>query len=240
MALSITRRDYDHHTEQVHAAGGPWVRDVMLGLNDGLVASFAVTSGVAGAFTTGNSAVMAGLSEMLGGAVAMGLAAFISARSQVEFYQSEIEREREEIERWPDRERDEISAIYREKGFAGPLLEQIVAHITSDPDRWSNVMMREELGFNEESFDRPLRSALAVGSSYLCGAFVPVWPYIFFEPTRGVLISAISTVVVLFAVGALKTIITSRSWWRSGFESMLTGIAAASVTYAAGRLFAAR
>ncbi|MEA2649297.1 MAG: vacuolar iron transporter family protein, partial [Candidatus Binataceae bacterium] len=118
MALSITRREYDHHTEQVHAVGGPWVRDVMLGLNDGLVASFAVTSGVAGAFTTGNAAVMAGLSEMLGGAVAMGLAAFISARSQVEFYQSEIEREREEIERWPDRERDEISAIYREKGFA--------------------------------------------------------------------------------------------------------------------------
>src|SRR5229473_2562018 len=203
MALSIRRREYDHHTEQVHAAGGPWVRDVMLGLNDGLVASFAVTSGVAGAFTTGNAAVMAGLSEMLGGAVAMGLAAFISARSQVEFYQSEIEREREEIERWPDRE-------------------------------------REELGFNEESFDRPLRSAFAVGSSYLCGAFVPVWPYIFFEPTQGVLISAISTVVVLFAVGALKTIITSRSWWRSGFESMMTGIAAASVTYAAGRLFAAR
>jgi len=66
MALSITRREYDHHTEQVHAAGGPWVRDVMLGLNDGLVASFAVTSGVAGAFTTGNAAVMAGLSECLG------------------------------------------------------------------------------------------------------------------------------------------------------------------------------
>jgi VIT1/CCC1 family predicted Fe2+/Mn2+ transporter len=240
MALSIHRREYDHHTEQVHAAGGPWVRDVMLGLNDGLVASFAVTSGVAGAFTTGNAAVMARLSEMLGGAVAMGLAAFISARSQVEFYESEIEREREEIERWPEREREEISAIYRDKGFAGPLLEQIVAHITSDPERWSNVMMREELGFNEESFDRPLRSAIAVGSSYLCGAFVPVWPYIFFEPTVGVLISAISTVVVLFAVGALKTIITSRSWWRSGFESMLTVIAAASVTYAAGRLFAAR
>jgi VIT1/CCC1 family predicted Fe2+/Mn2+ transporter len=177
---------------------------------------------------------------MLGGAVAMGLAAFISARSQVEFYESEIEREREEIERWPERERDEISTIYRNKGFAGPLLEQIVAHITSDPERWSNVMMREELGFNEESFDRPLRSAFAVGLSYLFGAFVPVWPYIFFEPTEGVLISAISTIVVLFAVGALKTIITSRSWWRSGFESMLTGIAAASVTYAAGRLFAAR
>jgi VIT1/CCC1 family predicted Fe2+/Mn2+ transporter len=238
--LSIRRREYDHHTEQVHAAGGSWVRDVMLGLNDGLVASFAVTSGVAAAFTTGNVAVMAGLSEMLGGAVAMGLAAFISARSQIEFYVSEIARERDEIARWPEREREEISQIYRNKGFGGSLLEQIVAHITADPVRWSNVMMREELGFNEESFDVPLRSAFAVGLSYLAGAAVPVWPYIFFEPQKGLVVSAISTVAVLFGVGAVKTIITSRSWWRSGLESMATGIAAAAVTYGAGRLFAAR
>lgn len=240
MAFSILSREYDHHTEQVHAAGGSWVRDVMLGLNDGLVASFAVTSGVAGAFVTGNAAMMAGLSEMLGGAVAMGLAAFISARSQIEFYQSEIERERDEIRRWPDREREEISAIYRKKGFAGPLLDQIVAHITADPERWSNVMMREELGFNADSFDSPRRSALAVGLSYLGGAAVPVWAYIFFEPGRALEVSAVSTVAVLFAVGALKTIITSRSWWRSGLESMLVGVAAAGATYVAGRMFAAR
>jgi VIT1/CCC1 family predicted Fe2+/Mn2+ transporter len=240
MALSIRKREYDHHTEKVHAVGGSWVRDVMLGLNDGLVASFAVTSGVAGAFPTGNAAVMAGLSEMLGGAVAMGLAAFISARSQIEFYESEIERERDEIERWPDREREEIRQIYRNKGFRGALLDQIVGHITADPDRWSNVMMREELGFNEESFESPVRSGIAVGCSYLIGAAVPVWPYLFFEPTRGIVISAISTIVVLFGVGALKTIITSRSWWRSGLESMMTGATAAAVTYGAGRLFAAR
>ena len=240
MPLSIRRREYDHHTEQVHAAGGSWVRDVMLGLNDGLVASFAVTSGVAAAFTTVNVAVMAGLSEMLGGAVAMGLAAFISARSQIEFYVSEIARERDEIARWPEREREEISQIYRNKGFAGSLLEQIVAHITADPERWSNVMMREELGFNEESFDVPLRSAFAVGLSYLAGAAVPVWPYVFIEPQTGLVVSAISTVAVLFGVGAVKTIITSRSWWRSGLESMATGIAAAAVTYGAGRLFASR
>ena len=82
MDFSIRKREYDHHTEQVHAAGGASLRDLMLGLNDGLVASFAVTSGVAGAFTSGDIVVMAGLAEMLGGAVSMGLAAFISARSR--------------------------------------------------------------------------------------------------------------------------------------------------------------
>ena len=176
MAFSIRRREYDHHTEQVHAAGGSSLRDLTLGLNDGLVASFAVTSGVAGAFNSSNIVVMAGLAEMLGGAVSMGLAAFISARSQVEFYHSEIERERDEIRRWPEREREEIRTIYRAKGFSGELLDRIVRHITSDPERWSDVMMREELGLAVESFDRPLRSALTVGFSYLAGASTIIIP----------------------------------------------------------------
>jgi len=149
MAIAIRKREYDHHTEEVHAAGGASIRDLMLGLNDGMVASFAVTSGVAGAFDAARIVIMAGIAETLGGAVSMSLAAFISARSQIEFYQSEIEREREEIQRWPDRESEEIRTIYRNKGFTGPLLDQIVAHITGEPERWRNVMMREELGFSE-------------------------------------------------------------------------------------------
>ncbi len=171
MAFSIRRREYEHHTEQVHIAAGANLRDVMLGLNDGLVASFAVTSGVAGAFTRSPGVIMmAGLAEMLGGAVSMALAAFISARSQREFHESEIAREREEIRRWPERERDEIRTIYKQKGFTGQLLDRIVSHITSEPERWAAVMMREELGFTAESFDPPFKSGLVVGLSYLVGA----------------------------------------------------------------------
>ncbi|MGH7948539.1 MAG: VIT1/CCC1 transporter family protein, partial [Candidatus Binataceae bacterium] len=218
-------------------SGGKALRDLMLGVNDGLVASFAVTSGVAGAFTAERIILMAGLAEMLGGAVSMGLAAYISARSQLEFYQSEIEREREEIQRWPEREREEIKTIYRAKGFSGPLLEQIAEHITADPDRWRGVMMREELGFSDDVFDPPARSALTVGLAYLFGAAVPVLPYALVARADGVMISAIATIVVLFGVGAAKTIITARSWWRSGIESMLIGIAAGTVTYLAGSYF---
>jgi VIT1/CCC1 family predicted Fe2+/Mn2+ transporter len=236
MAHAIRQREYKHHTER-HVAAGVFLRDVMLGLNDGLVASFAVTSGVAGAFTDSRVVMMAGLAEMLGGAVSMGLAAFISARSQIEFYKSEVDRERFEISRFPEQEKNEIRGIYKQKGFSGPLLDQIVAHISGDPDRWADVMMREELGFNEENFESPLKSSMVVGVSYLIGATVPVAPYLFIVPARGIVLSAIITVLVLFAVGAAKTIITSRSWWRSGIESMLTGIAAGAVTYGAGRLF---
>ena len=240
MALPIFRHKPDQHTENEQAPGRYKMREVMLGLNDGLVAAFAVTSGVAAAFTNPKVVVMAGLAEMLGGAVSMGLAAYASARAHYEFYQSERQREHDEIRRWPERERDEVSSIYRKKGFSGALLDQIVNHITAEPARWANVMMREELGFGDDIGESPRRSGLTVGISYLAGAMVPVIPYLFVAPPRGIVISALATVGVLFGVGAAKTLITARSWWRSGLESMAIGIAAAAVTYGAGVLFASR
>jgi VIT1/CCC1 family predicted Fe2+/Mn2+ transporter len=238
MAIEALRREYTHHTERIHSiGGGTSLRDVMLGLNDGLVAAFAVTSGVAGAFTSSRIVVMAGLAEMLGGAVSMGLAAFASARAQMEFYRSEEQRERDEIRLWPDHERDEIRNIYRDKGFSGPLLDQIVAHITADPTRWRSVMMSEELGFGSGIMEPPLRSGLTVGLAYLIGAAVPLVPYLIVAHPLGVLVSALATIIALFVVGAGKTALVTRSWWRSGLESMLIGVVAGAVTYSVGRFF---
>jgi VIT1/CCC1 family predicted Fe2+/Mn2+ transporter len=243
VALSIRKRRLEHHAqhpenEQSAEPGG--MRDLMLGLNDGLVASFAVTSGVAAAFAASRVVVMAGLAEMLGGAISMGAAAFISSRSQVEFYLSEIARERDEMARWPERERDEVRAIYRNKGFSGRLLDEIVTHITADPERWSDVMMREELGLHHEHLEVPHRSALRVGLSYLAGAAIPIVPYTLIAPHAAVMVSAGVTIAALFAVGATKTLFTARPWWRSGLESLAIGVAAAAVTYGAGWMFGAR
>ena len=241
MALQALRSEYTHHTERIHAFGnGTSLRDAMLGLNDGLVAAFAVTSGVAGAFSSNKIVVMAGLAEMLGGGVSMGLAAFASARAHREFYRSEEQRERDEIRKWPERERDEIRSIYRDKGFSGQLLDQIVSHITADPTRWRGVMMREELGFGAEVMEPPLRSALTVGGAYLVGAAMPLLPYMFIEPAIGILISALATIIALFVVGVAKTMLTARPWLRSGLESMTVGAVAAAVTYSVGRAFGTR
>jgi len=241
MALQAFQREFTHHTERIHTVGGGTaLRDAMLGLNDGLVAAFAVTSGVAGAFSSNKIVVMAGLAEMLGGAVSMGLAAFASARAHLEFYRSEEQRERDEIRKWPEHERDEIRSIYRDKGFGGPLLDQIVSHITADPTRWRGVMMREELGFGAEVMEPPVRSALTVGGAYLVGAAVPMLPYLLVEPTAGILLSAIATVMALFVVGAAKTVLTGRAWWRSGLQSMGIGLVAAVVTYSVGRALGTR
>jgi vacuolar iron transporter family protein len=241
MALQAFRREYTHHTERIHAVGGgATLRDAILGLNDGLVAAFAVTSGVAGAFSSSKIVVMAGLAEMLGGAVSMGLAAFASARAHREFYRSEEQRERDEIKKWPEHERDEIRGIYRDMGFSGPLLDQIVSHITADPTRWRSVMMREELGFGAEVMEPPLQSALTVGGAYLIGAAVPLLPYLLVKPAVGTLISAFATIIALFVVGAAKTVLTARPWWRSGLESMMIGAVAAALTYSVGLAFGTR
>jgi vacuolar iron transporter family protein len=241
MALQAFRREYTHHTERIHAVGGgASLRDAILGLNDGLVAAFAVTSGVAGAFSSSKIVVMAGLAEMLGGAVSMGLAAFASARAHREFYRSEEQRERDEIRKWPEHERDEIRGIYRDMGFSGPLLDQIVSHITADPTRWRSVMMREELGFGAEVMEPPLQSALTVGGAYLIGAAVPLLPYLLVKPAVGTLISAFGTIIALFVVGAAKTVLTARPWWRSGLESMMIGAVAAALTYSVGLAFGTR
>ncbi|HTW89823.1 MAG TPA: VIT1/CCC1 transporter family protein [Candidatus Binataceae bacterium] len=243
MASQTGKRKLEHHLqhpedERTVDSGG--MRDVMLGLNDGLVASFAVTSGVAAAFAAPRIAVMAGMAEMLGGAISMAAAAFISSRSQVEIYESEIAREHDEITRWPEHERDEVRAIYRKKGFSGPLLDEIVAHITADPERWRDVMMREELGLHHEHLDVPHRSAVRVGLSYLLGAAIPVIPYTLLGSPRAVTVSASVTILALFIVGAAKTLVTSRSWWRSGLESLAVGVAAAIVTFGAGWMFRTR
>lgn len=229
-----------HEGETEHARSGSLLRDLMLGFNDGLVASFAVTSGVAGAFSNRLVVVMAGLAEMLGGAISMGLAAFISERSAAEFYHNQLRREQEEVERWPELEREEIRVIYRAKGFSGALLDAIVNHITSDPERWCRVMMLEELGLPRPVPGGPLRSGSTVGVSYLAGALVPVLPYLLLDPGPGVALSAVCAALALFTVGAAKTRLTARKWWQSGLETMATGVAAAAVTYAAGWLFSRR
>jgi VIT1/CCC1 family predicted Fe2+/Mn2+ transporter len=233
-------RRYAHHTEQVHARAGKILRDLTLGLNDGMVASFAVTSGVGAASQTSALVIIAGLAETVGGAISMGLAAFASARAQLDFYQSEVERENEEIQFWPEHEREEIRAIYREKGFEGSLLDQIVNHITADRTRWHNVMMREELGFAPESFDPPLRSGLVVALSYLIGALVPVLPYFFAQPRKGVIASAIVALATLFVLGVVKGTITRRPLLRSGVETALIAALAAGAAFIIGRLVGSR
>src|SRR5207248_932876 len=138
--------------------------------NDGLVAAFAVVSGVHGAAASTHIILLAGLAELIGGTIAMGLGAFLAAKSEREFILSEREREEREVVEFPDEERKEVRTIFARKGFRGEALEQMDAHVTADPVFWVDTMMTEELGLTAVPSTAPFRSGLVVAVAYALGA----------------------------------------------------------------------
>jgi len=238
--LLRTREDGATHTEAAHIPGGRSLRDLVFGANDGLVAAFAVVSGVHGAAVSTHIVLLAGLAELIGGTIAMGLGAFLAAKSEREFILSERDREEREIKEFPEEERKEVRTIFARKGFKGSALDEMVEHVTADPVFWVDTMMTEELGLAIAPAVTPIRSGLVVAAAYALGAAFPVIPYALpLEVTTAFRLSVACTLVALFVAGSLKTLMTGRPWLRSGLETVLVGALAAAATFAAGRLIAA-
>jgi VIT1/CCC1 family predicted Fe2+/Mn2+ transporter len=234
-----TRDDGASHTEAAHIPGGRSLRDLVFGANDGLVAAFAVVSGVRGADVSTRIVLLAGLAELIGGTIAMGLGAFLAVKSEREFVSSERQREEREVREFPDEERKEVRTIFARKGFRGQALDQMVQHVTADPVFWVDTMMTEELGLTAVPTGAPLRSGLVVAIAYALGAAFPVIPYALPVPvSTAFALSVGCTLVALFVAGAAKTTMTGRPWLRSGLETVLVGAIAAAAAFAAGRLIA--
>jgi VIT1/CCC1 family predicted Fe2+/Mn2+ transporter len=222
--------------EAWHRLGaGGFLRDVVLGSSDGLVAVLAFVAGVSATLGARRTILLAGLAEMFAGASSMGLGAYLGSKSEREFYQRELAREKAEIVDMPHEEREEIRQIYRKKGFSGGELEMVVDRITEDKDRWLKVMMHEELGFAKSARISPLRSGLAMALAYVVGAAVPIFPYVFLSGTAAFAVSIAATLAVLFAVGATKAQLTQRAWWRAGIEMSLAGGVGTLVCYLIAR-----
>lgn len=224
------------HSEAPHVPGGGIVRELVFGANDGLVAAFAVVSGVHGAAVSGHVVFLAGMVELLGGTIAMGLGGYLALKSEREYYHAERRREEQEIDLYPETERREVTEIFRAKGFSGDVLEAVVARVTAERGRWVDTMMREELGLTLDPHRSPLGSGGATGLAYAFGAAMPTLPYAFAAADAAFRWSITCTLATLFAVGAAKTVVTGLSWWRAGLEATLIGVAAAAATFAAGWL----
>ena len=235
--FSRPRDDGATHTEAGHIPGGRSLRDLVFGANDGLVAAFAVVSGVHGAQVSTHIILLAGFAELIGGTIAMGLGAYLAAKSEREFILSEREREEREVVEFPEEERKEVRTIFARKGFRGEALEQMVAHVTADPVFWVDTMMTEELGLSAVPSVAPLRSGLVVALAYALGAAFPVIPYALpVAVGTAFALSAGFTLAALFVAGALKTLMTGRPWLRSGAETVAVGALAAAATFLAGWL----
>jgi VIT1/CCC1 family predicted Fe2+/Mn2+ transporter len=227
-----------HHSEAAHVPGGAAIRDLVFGANDGLVAAFAVTTGIHAAATSPRIVFTGGLAELVGGTIAMGLGAFLATKSAREFYLAEHRREEYEVDHFPEEEREEVRREFAAEGFDGEILERVVEHVTADRKRWVLTMMDRELGLSPVAPEAARKAGLATGFAYALGAAAPTLPYWFAPDAYGFPASIACTAVALFAVGAAKSRVTSIAWWRSGLESLGIGVLAAAATFLAGRLIA--
>jgi VIT1/CCC1 family predicted Fe2+/Mn2+ transporter len=212
------------------------MRDVIFGLNDGLVTSIGFVSGVTGAVIQSHVVVLTGIAQLVAGAVAMFIGAYLSNKSQQEFFYKEIAREQREIKEIPDVEKQEIRDIYQEMGFKPEEVEMIVNRITSDEKLWVRFMMREELGILDDDLESPVKAGTVMGVTFLAGGFFPLVPYFFTSDTLAALnISVIVSVLVFFLIGVGKSKLTKMHWFRSGMQVTCLGGLAAGVGFLIGK-----
>jgi len=226
--------------ERWHVRGTGWIGDAIYGVNDGLGAVFGIVSGMAG-YTGGSEVVLAaGLAGTLASALSMGAGAYLSSKSQREVYESEISRERAEIEEDPHEELLELELFYQLKGFSAEESRSMAEQIQKQPKQFLRTLVQEELGLSEETFPSPWRSTLSAGLSTAVGGFIPIIPFFFTVGMPAVIASFVISTLAHFVVGASKALVTTRPWWASGLEMTIVGIIEAAITYGLGVAFARR
>lgn len=230
----IQRRFASHH-EPRDAQDGEWLRDLILGGQDGLVNDLGLILGVATATQDVRLVIVAGFAAMFAEGISMGAVAYTSAKATEEFYAREKARELKEIEEVPAEERREVKDIYYRKGFRGKQLEMVVHKLTANRNRWLSVMMEEELKISSPR-ETPLQSAVIVTLAALIGALFPIVPYFFFPIDVATLVTVPFCLAVLFIGGAFKGRFTKVAWWRSGLELALIGGGAALIGFVIGKL----
>jgi predicted membrane protein (TIGR00267 family) len=212
-----------------------YMRDVILGANDGLVSVFALVLGVAGGGFAPRAVLLAGIAAAVAGAISMSIGEYLSTKSQEEVYDAERELERDHIEHNLEHEIEELYEFYEAKGFSGEILDTIVKTIASDKDVLLNEMMMAEFGVLEHERRSPIKATVIVGIAFFLGTLPPVIPFFFAATTSaGILVSGIASVIGLFGVGALKGRFTRGHQLRAGIENMVLGLTGALITYVIG------
>ncbi len=224
------------HAEQ-HFTATASVRDVVIGMSDGLTVPFALAAGISGAIASSHIVVTAGIAELAAGGISMGLGGFLAARTDIEHYASEVRREEREVEEIPAAETAEVLDIFRDYGLSDDDARKVTAGITTDRKRWVDFMMRFELGLEKPDQRRAPVSAATIGGSYVIGGLVPLLPYMLIhESTPALYWSAAVTLFALSVFGAVKGALTGVSWVKSAFQTVVIGGVAATVAFVIARL----
>jgi VIT1/CCC1 family predicted Fe2+/Mn2+ transporter len=219
------------HPER-HFTGNRAVRDLVLGMADGLTVPFALAAGLSGAIDTTWIIVVAGLAEIVAGAIAMGLGGYLAARSEAEHYDSERRREQREVHDKPQAEAAEVFEVLESYGVKREAALPLVEALQRNPEGWVDFMMRFELGLERPDPRRALRSAVTIGGAYVLGGLIPLWPYMLIDSAvRALPISGAVTLAALLAFGYVKGRFTGAPPVRGALQTALIGGVAAGAAF---------
>src|SRR5947207_4586598 len=215
------------HIER-HFTASEVVRDIVIGMSDGLTVPFARAAGLTGGLTgTSNPTgiiVTAGLAEIAAGSIAMGLGGYLAAKSDAEHYTKEREREKREVAEIPHEEMREVAEVFQEYGLTEEETQPIVEALRKQPKKWIDFMMRFELGLEKPDPRRALVSALTIAGAYIAGGFIPLTPYVFAHtPSNALLFSVAVTLAALLVFGFIKGRFTGTRPLRSALQTALIG-----------------
>ncbi len=224
------------HVEK-HFTSGEVVRDVVIGMADGLTVPFALAAGLSGAVTSTSIIVTAGFAEIVAGSIAMGLGGYLAGKSDVEHYDSEYKREMYEIDKMLDHEKDEVMEILEDYGLTHAESLPIVESLATRPSDFADFMMRFELGLEKPNPKRALQSGTTIGGAYIFGGLIPLAPYILINEAHTALLwSIVITVIALFIFGYIKGTFTGTKPLKSAIQTCLIGSVAAGVAFLVARL----
>ncbi len=228
----------NHHHEEEHLQSSDLIRDVVIGMSDGLTVPFALAAGLTGAVANSSIIVIAGIAEIVAGSIAMGLGGYLAGKTEQDHYSSELRREFDEVERVPEIEKKEVQEFFQNIGLSHELQVKATEEIAKDKKQWVDFMMKFELGLEKPDPKRATKSALNIGISYAVGGIIPLSPYFFIEDSREALkFSVVATLICLFVFGYFKSKITGVPVLSGALKVMLIGALAAAAAFSVALLF---
>jgi vacuolar iron transporter family protein len=228
-----------HHDHiESHLKSSDLLRDVVIGMSDGLTVPFALAAGLSGAVDQSSIIVIAGIAEIAAGSIAMGLGGYLAGKTEQDHYSSEVKREYDEVENLRHKEIEETKEFFANIGLSPALQQQATDEIAQDKDRWVDFMMKYELGLDKPDPKRATKSALNIGLSYIAGGIIPLSPYFFIADSVDALkISVIATLICLFVFGYFKSKITGVNPVWGALKVTLIGAVAAAAAFGVAKLF---
>ena len=223
--------------EEKHFESSDVVKDIVIGMADGLTVPFALAAGLSAAIDSNAIVITAGIAEIIAGSIAMGLGGYLAGKTDADHYNSELKREHDEVEHLPDKEKQEIKEVLAGYGITAETQNRVAEELALDKNKWVNFMMKFELGLEEPKPKRARQSAINIAVSYVVGGMIPLSAYFFTShPHEGLIFSSAITLVALLAFGFFKAKVTGQPVWQGAYRTAFIGALAAGAAFFIARI----